>query len=169
MALGAINNTDFDEYFDQNLAFYNNFGDRLQRELPQSIYTKNYLLKVKYYANEDSSLPNWAKILLTLAALSLIGLLVLLNQYKSRIAILEKQARENAAIPKEPELSISQILTQKENEILQLISEGKSNKEIAASLFVELSTVKTHINKIYSKIGVTNRKEAQNLAKQVYQ
>jgi len=51
-------------------------------------------------------------------------------------------------------------LTAKELHILQLICEGKTNKEIAAGNFIELSTVKTHINNIYNKLGVKNRKEA---------
>jgi DNA-binding NarL/FixJ family response regulator len=51
-------------------------------------------------------------------------------------------------------------LTQKELYILQLIIAGKSNKEIAAINFVEISTIKTHINNIYSKLGLSNRKQA---------
>jgi len=51
-------------------------------------------------------------------------------------------------------------LTNKELIILALISEGKSNKEIAAVNFVEVSTVKTHINNIYGKLNVNNRKAA---------
>jgi len=52
------------------------------------------------------------------------------------------------------------VLTNKEIEILQLIAEGKSNKEIADLNFIELSTVKTHINNIYSKLEVKSRREA---------
>ena len=51
-------------------------------------------------------------------------------------------------------------LTQKEEEILHLICAKKSNKEIAAELYVEVSTVKTHINKIYSKLEISDRKSA---------
>jgi DNA-binding CsgD family transcriptional regulator len=51
-------------------------------------------------------------------------------------------------------------LTQKELLIMEQIAAGKSNKEIAADNFVELSTVKTHINNIYSKLSVNSRKEA---------
>ncbi len=51
-------------------------------------------------------------------------------------------------------------LTVKELSILQLIIDGKSNKEIAAINFVEISTIKTHINNIYAKLGLHNRKEA---------
>jgi len=56
-------------------------------------------------------------------------------------------------------------LTVKEQQILQLIIEGKSNKEIAAMNFVEVSTIKTHINNIYAKLGLKNRKEAINTYK----
>ncbi len=50
-------------------------------------------------------------------------------------------------------------LTQQEVKIQGLILEGFSNKEIAEQLFISLSTVKTHINSLYKKKGVTSRKE----------
>lgn len=54
-----------------------------------------------------------------------------------------------------------QLLTAREIDILQLIAAGKTNKEIAAAQFVEMSTVKTHINNIYAKLTVSNRQEAR--------
>ncbi len=53
------------------------------------------------------------------------------------------------------------LLSNKETIVLQMVAEGKTNKEIAIALFIELSTVKTHVNHIYSKISVSNRKEAR--------
>ncbi len=50
-------------------------------------------------------------------------------------------------------------LTAKEKEVTLMILDKKKNQEIANEMFVELSTIKTHINKIYKKIGVKNRKE----------
>lgn len=44
-----------------------------------------------------------------------------------------------------------------------LIVAGKSNKEIIEKLFIELSTLKTHINKIYKTLEVSSRKEARAL------
>ena len=44
--------------------------------------------------------------------------------------------------------------------LYEVITNGKTNKEIAQELFVELSTVKTHINNIYRQLNVSNRKEA---------
>lgn len=164
VALAAINNTDFDEYYDANPSFYEDFGERLKSELPNSIYTKNYLLKIRYYANEEiTAIPSWIKLLLGLLFLGISGL-----SWKLYQTIQQLQALQNKPTAPPKTLPIEDLLTQKEKEILQLISAGKSNKEIASELFIGLSTVKTHINKIYSKIGASNRKEAQILAKEVF-
>lgn len=50
-------------------------------------------------------------------------------------------------------------LTPKEKEVAKMILDRKKNQEIANEMFVELSTIKTHINNIYKKVGVNNRKE----------
>lgn len=53
-----------------------------------------------------------------------------------------------------------ELLTQREQDILQLIIDGLSNKEIAQRLTVTLSTVKWYINQIYNKLGVRSRVQA---------
>lgn len=50
-------------------------------------------------------------------------------------------------------------LSRQEKNVQGLILKGKSNKEIADELFISLSTVKTHISNIYSKLHVSNRQE----------
>lgn len=50
-------------------------------------------------------------------------------------------------------------LSKQEQTIKTLIVNGKSNKEIAGELFISLSTVKTHITNIYSKLNISNREE----------
>ncbi|WP_425234286.1 response regulator transcription factor [Ulvibacterium sp.] len=50
-------------------------------------------------------------------------------------------------------------LSKQERNIHGLILQGKSNKEIANELFISLSTVKTHITNIYSKLHVSSREE----------
>lgn len=51
-------------------------------------------------------------------------------------------------------------LTTKELQILKLVAEGKTNKEIAAELCLSTSTVRNHIAHIFSKLGVVNRVQA---------
>jgi WD40 repeat protein/serine/threonine protein kinase len=60
-----------------------------------------------------------------------------------------------------------ELLTQREQETLQLIIDGLSNKEIAARLTVTLSTVKWHVNQIYSKLGVRSRVQAMVRAREL--
>jgi len=52
-------------------------------------------------------------------------------------------------------------LTPREREVLQLISEGMSNAEIAEKLFLSLSSVKREVSRLFIKIDVKNRTEAQ--------
>ncbi|WP_026968924.1 response regulator transcription factor [Algoriphagus terrigena] len=52
-----------------------------------------------------------------------------------------------------------QLLSTKEMKVLSLIKEKRSNKEICSELFIEHSTLKSHINHIYKKLGVKSRKE----------
>jgi DNA-binding NarL/FixJ family response regulator len=55
-------------------------------------------------------------------------------------------------------------LTQRELDVLEQIVEGKSNKEIGAVLDISEATVKTHINSLLSKLGVTDRTQAATAA-----
>ncbi|PWT93103.1 MAG: DNA-binding response regulator [Acidobacteria bacterium] len=55
-------------------------------------------------------------------------------------------------------------LTERESEILKLISAGKSNKEIADTLGVSEGTIKSHVNHILSKLGATDRTQAVSIA-----
>jgi DNA-binding NarL/FixJ family response regulator len=50
-------------------------------------------------------------------------------------------------------------LTVREKEVLQLILSGKSNREIAGTLYISENTVKTHIRNIFSKYDVSSRVE----------
>ncbi|WP_206019864.1 LuxR family transcriptional regulator [Pseudomaricurvus alkylphenolicus] len=51
-------------------------------------------------------------------------------------------------------------LTNREQQLLQLISDGDTNREIAEKLFISEQTVKWHLNKVYAKLGVKNRTTA---------
>jgi len=51
-------------------------------------------------------------------------------------------------------------LTPREQDILKLLTMGKTSRDIAAELHISVSTVKAHLSSIYSKLGVTNRTQA---------
>jgi two-component system NarL family response regulator len=57
-------------------------------------------------------------------------------------------------------------LTSRETEVLELIVGGNSNKEIASALSISEATVKTHINSLLGKLGVTDRTQAATTALQ---
>jgi DNA-binding NarL/FixJ family response regulator len=55
-------------------------------------------------------------------------------------------------------------LTEREEQILKLLAEGKSNRSIGQSLFISESTVKSHLKSLFVKLDVTSRAEAISLA-----
>ncbi len=82
------------------------------------------------------------------------------------LATLEEESRtEDERRKAAPQPELVEPLSKRELEVLKLIAEGFSNQEITERLVVSLSTVKTHINRIFSKLGATSRKEAVARAK----
>lgn len=56
-------------------------------------------------------------------------------------------------------------LTERQKEVYDLILSGKTNKEIMSELFIEQSTLKTHINQIYGKLNIKSRRELRSKIK----
>ncbi|GAB4412682.1 MAG: hypothetical protein OHK0039_18870 [Bacteroidia bacterium] len=72
----------------------------------------------------------------------------------------QRQAIRAESVREAPSATLATMLSPREQEVLQLILAGLSNKEIADKLFISPATVKTHINNIYKIIEVKNRREA---------
>ncbi|MBH0238334.1 LuxR C-terminal-related transcriptional regulator [Methylobrevis albus] len=65
-----------------------------------------------------------------------------------------------APAPARPRRSASDDLTARETEVLALMRQGCSNAEIGRRLEINLNTVKSHVKKIFEKLGVSNRTQA---------
>lgn len=71
--------------------------------------------------------------------------------------VLDVLANENLSVTKESSASCQALnISDRELEIIRLIAEGYSNKEIADKLFLSLHTVNTHRKNIMNKLGVNN-------------
>jgi ATP/maltotriose-dependent transcriptional regulator MalT len=57
-------------------------------------------------------------------------------------------------------------ITRRELEVLELIAQGMSNREIAGKLYVSENTVKTHSSRVFDKLGARRRTQAVQLGKE---
>ncbi|HFA48144.1 MAG TPA: LuxR family transcriptional regulator [Bacteroidetes bacterium] len=141
--------------------FYENFLKRLQPISESSPYAMEFSLLIERYRRVNfGETKNWERVLLPYSLLLSALLLAYIFYLKKQIRAYKKQAGQQAITDGKTLDSLSA----KELEVFNLIAEGKSNKEIAQALFIETSTVKTHVNKIYQKLGIRSRKEAMGFA-----
>jgi DNA-binding NarL/FixJ family response regulator len=74
------------------------------------------------------------------------------NVTRRLLTALVEHAPETVSQPIDP-------LTEREEEVLVLVARGRTNAEIATDLFISLSTVKSHVASLMTKLGVRNRVE----------
>ena len=75
-------------------------------------------------------------------------------------AVTQRVFQEVRRAVKDEEASAFSHLSQQEKHVLLLVSEGKTNREIAKALFLGEGTVRNYVSSILSKLGVNNRAEA---------
>lgn len=73
--------------------------------------------------------------------------------------VVAQFARMTAQAP-QPSESLAEPLSDRELEVLGLVAEGNTNKEIAAALYIAEGTVKNHVTNILGKLGVRDRTQA---------
>lgn len=118
--------------------------------------TSNYLI-----LNEIGPLIRWHQSVFWLYSFILLGFGVSWV-YTFRINKAYQKAHAQVMETETFEASLQaklKTLSRKEREVLTLILEDKTNQEISDELFISLSTLKTHINHIYKKLGVSTRQE----------
>ncbi|SHJ33993.1 regulatory protein, luxR family [Maribacter aquivivus] len=129
--------------------YYNELGERLIAKYPDVAFTNLYLNEIaidQQLTNGNTPKSNFWKWLL----LALLLLSISLNVY-----FVFKQRNTSRNLQND---SLAK-LTEQEHNIVQQILENKTNKEIAAAMFISISTVKTHINNVYKKLEVSSRDE----------
>lgn len=75
-------------------------------------------------------------------------------------AVLRRSQWQKQPIKTDKQTTSQNLLTSKEKEVLEMVANGASNKQIADKMFVKEVTVKTHLNSIFKKLKVTNRTQA---------
>ena len=131
-------------------SYYDELLDRLENNYPEHPFTRQYNNELKadrYVLSQSEGISKWWYLLVTL----LLGS-ILINGYFVYTRIQKaKKAKPQAQ------------LTAQEQKIVDLILKDYTNKEIATTIFVSLSTVKTHINNIYRKLDVSSRDTLKSL------
>jgi DNA-binding CsgD family transcriptional regulator len=149
--------SDLHNYYVEDLktnAYYDNLKARLMTNYPDASYTKQYTneLEADRYmlaaANGDAGFY-WSFYLYVLLAFS--GLLNVLFFYRSW---KQKQSKTK---------DLKAKLSKQELVVLDHILQDKTNKDIAESLFLSVSTVKSHTNNIYKKLNIQSRDDAKSL------
>lgn len=94
-----------------------------------------------------------------LGGLLLLSLLVLFAWHRAR----QKKTRPILNIPSDiSEITEKFRLTKREQEIIVMVLDGKSNKEIEEELYISLRTVKSHLYNVYRKLNIKNRLQLMN-------
>ena len=147
----------FHEYYLEDLennSYYEDLLARLSTNYPNSLYVRQYNNEInadkfsidKTYESSNAWLYKIVLVVCLISILLNVFLFLKLNRNK-------QNKKEN----------LKSSLTKQEQNILQLLLEDKSNKDIAEALFVSVSTVKTHVNNVYRKLNVQTRDEAKSL------
>ncbi len=90
---------------------------------------------------------------------------VLSSEHRAHLRGLVEQI--TGPTTRSPEAALVVALTERELEVLQLLADGKQNKQIAADLYVSNNTIKKHIAHIFDKLTVTNRTAAVTRAREL--
>ena len=143
VSLYALHQTDFQGNITRDKHFYNQYLEKwkTQDNVYFNAFRRNFPQLASTYRAKTNTDKTFWWIGLGVLAIALIFIFVL------------KQNKKNSIT----------LLSVKEREIFELLQKGMSNKEISAKCNIELTTVKSHVSSIYSKLKIRSRKEAMDL------
>ncbi|HVU73946.1 MAG TPA: response regulator transcription factor, partial [Mycobacteriales bacterium] len=83
----------------------------------------------------------------------------------AQAADLARRGRLDAEVGVEPAATADAVLTPRELEVLRLVAEGLSNRQVGKALFISEKTASVHVSNILSKLGAASRTEAAAVAR----
>lgn len=102
---------------------------------------------------------------------TVLGIWVATQLVKPKVQTVIVEKEVFVAQPEEFTINETELkklnLSSREYEVLQLLAKGYSNTDIAESLFLSLSTIKTHVSNLYFKMDVKSRTQAIDKAKRL--
>lgn len=171
-ALRAVADLDVDSSYRNDRVFFDAFAARFRVKSGAPVYARQLddtLRQLGSGSASDRAAQGWVLYIVSF----LLVASVLLNLYQAqkfrrvagRANRMQAEPTAGPAATDDAAKALIEKLTIKEREILKLVDEGLSNKEIAARLSVEVSTIKSHISSIYQKTGIKSRKEVAGIAR----
>lgn len=104
-------------------------------------------------------LQNYPALITLLITISLFLVAIYFKINSKQVSALSNQIKELSQFKDDGINILLDELTERQREVYDLIISGKTNKEIMAELFIEQSTLKSHINQIYKKLNIKSRRE----------
>jgi len=160
----ALQHLDLDKDYPNNHLFYEKLLKKLNlnnkssssyiEALQKEIDVINY--KYELYKNPSNSIYYLIILLLAIIILSLIIYIVYLRKKEFNHVL-------NSFKEKDSPKDLVKQLTKREKQILGFVIKEYQNKEIAKELHLEVSTIKTHLSKIYQKLQIKNRSQVKQL------
>ena len=105
---------------------------------------------------------NYPALITLLITVSLILVAIYFNINSKKISELSNQIKEQSQSKDDRINDLIEGLTERQREVYDLILLGMTNKEIMSKLFIEQSTLKSHINQIYKKLNIKSRRDLKS-------
>lgn len=107
-------------------------------------------------------LQNYPILIFAMVVLSSLLVVLYFQITKRKVENLSIQIKGLPQANNEDFKTLMGKMTERQKEVYDLIILGKTNKEIRWLLFIEQSTLKSHINQIYKKLNIKNRRELKS-------
>ena len=133
--------------------YYGSLLSRMEDTYSDSPYTN----QLKKNLEQDNYFENKSDTSIYVILTYLFGLLLLIALFYIVVSLLKSKNND-------PKIEYKEVLTSQELKVFGLMKEKLTNKEIADNLFVSVSTIKSHINNIYTKLSIKSRGEIEKFS-----